>query len=71
MEAPVAATTARPAEPWRRRFVRELLYGKQVDRTTKMRARLGLTILIFVLGYLSSPLSHPVRDRLRLARGKD
>jgi cell division protein FtsI (penicillin-binding protein 3) len=51
MEAPVAAATARPAEPWRRRFVRELLYGKQVDRTTKMRARLGLTILIFALGY--------------------
>src|SRR6202047_2290706 len=51
MEVPFAAATARPAQPWRRRCVRELLYGKQVDPTAKMRARLGLTILIFALGY--------------------
>ena len=52
MDAPrLADPAARPAEPWRRRFVRELLYGKNVDRTAKMRARLGLTILVFALGY--------------------
>jgi cell division protein FtsI (penicillin-binding protein 3) len=38
-------------EPRRRRFVRELLYGRSVDRTAKTRARIGLTILVFTLGY--------------------
>ncbi len=49
MDAPAA--TASPAEPRRRRFVRELLYGKEVDRARKMRARLGVTVLVFALGY--------------------
>src|ERR1700674_2233103 len=39
-------------EPWRRRFVRELLYGRIVDRAAKTRARIGLAILVFALGYL-------------------
>ncbi|HEY7247603.1 MAG TPA: penicillin-binding protein 2 [Xanthobacteraceae bacterium] len=51
MVAPLAAASARPAEPRRRRVVRELLYGKEADRAGKMRARLGLTILVFALGY--------------------
>src|SRR5260370_25811485 len=35
----------------RGRFVASLLYGRNVDRTAKTRARLGLAVLIFVLGY--------------------
>src|SRR5438270_277710 len=44
--APSAAS-----EPWRRRLVRQLLYGRSVDRAVKTRARIGLTILVFALGY--------------------
>jgi cell division protein FtsI (penicillin-binding protein 3) len=39
------------AEPWRRRFLRELLYGRNVNRAVKARARIGLIILVFALGY--------------------
>ena len=63
MDAPAAARPAHacspsgpggpcPTEPRRRRLVRELLYGRIVDRAAKTRARIGLTILIFTLGYL-------------------
>jgi len=38
-------------EPWRRRLVRTLLYGRNVDRAAKARARIGLAILVFTLGY--------------------
>ena len=38
-------------EPWRRRLVRTLLYGRNVDRAAKARARIGLAILVFALGY--------------------
>ena len=41
----------RQAEPWRRRLVRSLLYGRNVDRAAKAKARIGLAILIFTLGY--------------------
>jgi len=41
----------RCAEPGRRRFLRELLYGRGIDRTVKTRARIGLLILLFVVGY--------------------
>jgi cell division protein FtsI (penicillin-binding protein 3) len=40
------------AEPWRRRFTQALLYGRNVDRDKKARARLGLAILAFSLVYL-------------------
>jgi cell division protein FtsI (penicillin-binding protein 3) len=40
-----------PREPWRRRLVRTLLYGRNVDRAAKARARIGLAILVFALGY--------------------
>ena len=43
---------AEPApEPWRRRVVRTLLYGRNVDRGVKARARIGLAALVFALGY--------------------
>ena len=37
------ATTrpAKPAEPWRQRLIRSLLYGRNVDRAAKARARVG------------------------------
>src|SRR5262245_13238772 len=38
-------------EPWRRRLVRTLLYGSNVDRQAKARARIGLAILVFAIGY--------------------
>jgi cell division protein FtsI (penicillin-binding protein 3) len=34
-------------EPWRRRMLRTLLYGSNVDRNAKARARIGLAILAF------------------------
>jgi cell division protein FtsI (penicillin-binding protein 3) len=37
-------------ESWRRRLMRTLLYGN-VDRAAKARARIGVAILVFVVGY--------------------
>ncbi len=42
----------KPAEPWRRRFIRKMLYGSNVDRGAKARARIVLAILAFVAVYL-------------------
>ncbi len=41
----------RPAEPWRRRLVRVLLYGKNVDRAAKANARIGLAMLAVAAVY--------------------
>src|SRR5262245_31363457 len=38
-------------EPWRRRLLRTLLYGRNVDRTAKARARIVLVVIVFALGY--------------------
>ena len=53
MRAPDAERPEPPPqlEPWRRRLVRTLLYGRNVDRAAKAKARIGLAILIFALGY--------------------
>src|SRR5262244_580469 len=50
MKAAGADQPAAAREP-RRRFVASLLYGRNVDRTAKTRARLGLAVLVFALGY--------------------
>ena len=42
MPSPAAPTSAAP-EPWRRRLVRTLLYGKSVDRSVKSRVSYGGT----------------------------
>src|SRR5688500_2899337 len=42
---------AAPTEPWRRRLIRTLLYGKNVDRNVKARARVGFAIVAFVAVY--------------------
>ncbi len=41
----------KPAEPWRRRLIRQLLYGENVNRNAKARARVGLAILAFAVVY--------------------
>src|SRR3979490_3324208 len=50
-EATRGGEGARSGESWRRRLVRKLLYGNNVDRDAKARARLGLAILAFAVGY--------------------
>jgi cell division protein FtsI (penicillin-binding protein 3) len=49
----VAAETLNPAaaEPWRRRLLRQLLYGRDVNRAAKARARVGLAIIAFAAVY--------------------
>jgi cell division protein FtsI (penicillin-binding protein 3) len=51
MSATAEATTPQPAEPWRRRLLRSLLYGSNIDRAAKARARVGLAILVFAAVY--------------------
>src|SRR5215475_12645781 len=41
----------RPTEPWRQRLIRSLLYGRNVDRNAKARARVGFAILAFAAVY--------------------
>ena len=40
-----------PAEPWRRRMLRRLLYGRDANRSAKARARVGLAIVAFAVIY--------------------
>ncbi|MDP3694032.1 penicillin-binding protein 2 [Bradyrhizobium sp.] len=47
----LAPNPVRPAEPWRQRLIRSLLYGRNVDRAAKARARVGFAILAFVAIY--------------------
>lgn len=51
MSAARAKPTERSAEPWRQRLIRSLLYGRNVDRAAKARARVGLAMLAFALVY--------------------
>jgi cell division protein FtsI (penicillin-binding protein 3) len=46
-----APTAPQTAEPWRQRALRTLLYGRNVDRDAKSKARLGLAIVAFALVY--------------------
>jgi cell division protein FtsI (penicillin-binding protein 3) len=39
------------AQSWRQRALARLLYGDKVERSSKTRARIGLAILVFALGY--------------------
>jgi cell division protein FtsI (penicillin-binding protein 3) len=47
----IAPGKARRTEPWRQRLVRSLLYGRNVDRSAKARARVGLAIMAFAAIY--------------------
>src|SRR5882757_9138766 len=59
MRSALAVTAAHPttlgAQPgtnsWSRRLSHALLYGPNVDRAAKAKARLGLAIVVFALGY--------------------
>jgi cell division protein FtsI (penicillin-binding protein 3) len=42
---------ALPTRPWRQRLLRSLLYGRNVDRAAKARARVGLAIVAFAAVY--------------------
>src|ERR1700754_2403600 len=48
-----AVTVSKPkrVEPWRQRLIRSLLYGRNVDRAAKARARVGFAILAFAAVY--------------------
>jgi cell division protein FtsI (penicillin-binding protein 3) len=46
-----APKPVKPAEPWRQRLNRGLLYGRNVDRSAKARARVGFAMLAFVAIY--------------------
>lgn len=46
-----ALAKTKSAEPWRQRLIRSLLYGRNVDRTAKARARVGFAILAFAAIY--------------------
>ncbi len=47
----ISRPAAKPAEPWRQRLIRSLLYGRNVDRAAKARARVGFAILAFAAIY--------------------
>jgi len=51
MTAMVDTSAQQAALGWRRRLMQQLLYGRKVDRSAKSRARVGLAILAFSLGY--------------------
>ena len=46
-----APGTMQPTLPWRQRVVRTMLYGSNVDRGAKARARVGLAVLAFAAVY--------------------
>jgi cell division protein FtsI (penicillin-binding protein 3) len=48
LSKPLGAPTP---EPWRRRVVRALLYGRNVDRNAKAKARVGLAVVAFTVVY--------------------
>jgi cell division protein FtsI (penicillin-binding protein 3) len=50
-QALTMARSKRPAEPWRQRLIRSLLYGRNVDRAAKARARVGFMIVAFTVIY--------------------
>jgi cell division protein FtsI (penicillin-binding protein 3) len=43
----MSTVPVKPTEPWRQRLIRSLLYGRNVDRAAKARARVGLAMLAF------------------------
>src|SRR6202030_2143140 len=46
-----ALKPVKPAEPWRQRLIRSLLYGRNVDRSAKARARVGFAMIAFAAIY--------------------
>jgi cell division protein FtsI (penicillin-binding protein 3) len=48
---PIAGRTRLPWRQWRQWLIAKILYGTTVDRQTKARARIGLTIVAFAFVY--------------------
>ncbi len=46
-----ARKAGKATEPWRQRLIRSLLYGRNVDRAAKARARVGFAMLAFAAVY--------------------
>jgi len=46
-----APKSVKPLEPWRQRLIRGMLYGRNVDRSAKARARVGFAMLAFAAVY--------------------
>jgi len=46
-----APKSVKPLEPWRQRLIRGMLYGRNVDRSAKARARVGFAMLAFAAIY--------------------
>jgi cell division protein FtsI (penicillin-binding protein 3) len=51
MSAIAESVPLTPEEPWRRRLLRRLLYGRDANRGAKARARVGLAIIAFTVVY--------------------
>jgi cell division protein FtsI (penicillin-binding protein 3) len=51
MQSSMPPATAPAAEPRRRRLLRSLLYGRNIDRGAKAKARVGLAIAAFAVVY--------------------
>jgi cell division protein FtsI (penicillin-binding protein 3) len=51
MSAVAETMRGAPPEPWRRRLLRRLLYGRDANRGAKARARVGLAIVAFIVVY--------------------
>jgi cell division protein FtsI (penicillin-binding protein 3) len=47
----LTSTARKLVEPWRQKLIRSLLYGRNVDRAAKARARVGFAVLAFALVY--------------------
>jgi cell division protein FtsI (penicillin-binding protein 3) len=47
-----AASSSAPRAPWPRRIAQTLLYGQNVDRARKTKARIGLAALCFAIVYV-------------------
>ncbi len=50
-KAVLAKALGAPTEPWRRRFIRALLYGRNADRGAKSKTRVALAIIGFTAIY--------------------
>jgi cell division protein FtsI (penicillin-binding protein 3) len=51
MSATAPAALLKPTMPWRRWLIRKMLYGSDVNRAAKARARIGLAIVAFAAVY--------------------
>src|SRR5580658_9745947 len=51
LPAVIAPARAKPGPLWHRRVMQSLLYGRNVDRAGKTRARLGIAMVLFAMVY--------------------